>query len=304
MASADEKEEDLLPKEQPETLFARQSEELKDLRKRLERIRCSIPKKDRAGRARAVEEATERENELKRRHGEERRELGINESDAVTDSPENLQGSRPQDGETPTTESNESKGSVKESKAARRRRKKAEQEAESQRRVQEEKARMGRSPKFVESEAIEAQLRPQELRIHPIPADGHCLYSAVAHQMKVTKLDTGVNASVEELRHETADYLSSHKEEFIPFIETVDGDEEKFREYCSALRKEAVWGGQVELKVMAEILDATIEVYAAGMPMVRMGTSDKTDRLLRLSFHRHYYGLGEHYNSVVQSKSS
>ena len=57
------------------------------------------------------------------------------------------------------------------------------------------------------------------------------------------------------------------------------------------------WGGQVELLALSSVLKRPIEVIQAeGTPMV-VGEQFTASRLL-LTYHRHAYGLGEHYNSV------
>lgn len=281
-----------LPKSSHAVILARQESERLDLRRRIEKIKSSIPKKDRIGRQRAKEDAAEEERRLLEAQAAERLECGIPGSAL-----EACQGERVElvaGGEDVAVAA--PKG---ESKAARRRRKKAEQEAEARRRIEEEKAAMGPSSKFVEKAAIDAQLKPKGLRIHAIAADGHCLYSAIAHQMTTTNLETTVPPTVEGLRAATADYLLANISTYMPFVETVNCEEDLFRKYCEELRNEVVWGGQVELRAMAELLGTEIEVYAADMPIVRMGPTSDSAPALRVSFHRQYFGLGEHYNSVV-----
>lgn len=284
------------PSESKSAVRERQSEERKALRKRHEKIRSGIPKKDRVGRQRAAEGAAEEEAELLARQKAEREECAMSD-DQVSDDFASLTLS-PQ---TTPAASDASRGL---SKAARRRRKKAEQEAESQRLIEKEKSNMGPSARFLELEAIVEQLKPNKLRIHTIAADGHCLYGAIAHQMQVTGFHGLVAASVQALRDAVADYLLGNRAEFIPFIETVNGDNALYDQYCEELRNTAAWGGQVELNVLAKVLRATIEVYGADMPLVRMGEGDGGAPVFRVSFHRHYLGLGEHYNSVVPNESS
>lgn len=287
-----------LPSLTPERIRERQAEEIAEFRRKSERIISSIPKKHRVERARAVEDIQSQEKILLARLSKELEQLGIspsNEKGEVLSSVENdasLVGIVLEK-EKPRTES----------KAAKRRRKKAEKEAAEQRRIANEKANMGPSPKQIEMKSIDKQLSPQSLRIHPVAADGHCLYSSVAHQMTVTGIETSVPATVEGLRAATAAHMIQCKEEYIPFIESIEGDEGKFVEYCEQLRSEAVWGGQVELKAIAELLGATIEVYAADMPVVKMGDKDTSRQIFRVSFHQKYYGLGEHYNSVISKPS-
>jgi OTU domain-containing protein 6 len=94
--------------------------------------------------------------------------------------------------------------------------------------------------------------------------------------------------------------------------------------YCdrmgSAATGAVVWGGHPELRALSATLGVPIVVYQAGAPPLeftpageerrnpaadgRRGGEDDWrlppgDVKLRLSFHRHYYALGEHYNSVV-----
>ena len=45
-------------------------------------------------------------------------------------------------------------------------------------------------------------------------------------------------------------------------------------------------------------LNNAIEVYTAFAPMQSMGKGREDAAPLRLAFHRHYYALGQHYNSV------
>ncbi|CAN8065387.1 unnamed protein product [Agarophyton chilense] len=298
MATEDEKDEISLPSVNPSRVKQRQAEEIADFKKKSERLLSSIPKKHRIERARALEEISSEEQRLLARLTAELEELGI------TSTEDGLEASISPTGSC----SNQGSGNLepnRESKAARRRRKKAEKEAEIQRRIVEEKRTMGPTPKQLEMGAINAQLTSQNLRIHPIPADGHCLYSAVAHQMKTVKTPSKVPASVEGLREATANFILEHKTEYAPFIDEAGGDEERLFQYCEQLRNEAVWGGQVELKALAELLGTAIEVYAADMPLVRMGSNVNNDsKVIRVSFHQKYYGLGEHYNSVVPQSST
>ena len=57
------------------------------------------------------------------------------------------------------------------------------------------------------------------------------------------------------------------------------------------------WGGQVELLALSSVLRRSIEVIQADGPPMVVGEHFTGPRLL-LSYHRHAYGLGEHYNSV------
>lgn len=276
----------------------RHAEERIALKKRNERIKSSIPKKDRVGRQRAAEDAAEDEKKLTDTHAAQLGEHGVpaDELQQYLDALTIAGGEQAATASAGNGSSDEPRG---ESKAARRRRKKAEKDAEATRRVQEEKAGMGPSAKSIELAAINEQLAPKHLRIHPIAADGHCLYGAIAHQMQLTKLAAPVPASVSRLRETAAEHLRAHEQKFMPFIDTVANDPALFQQYCHDLQHTTTWGGQLELNVLAQILSSAIEVYAAGMPVVCMGPQFDHKSVLRVSFHRQYLGLGEHYNSVV-----
>jgi OTU domain-containing protein 6 len=66
----------------------------------------------------------------------------------------------------------------------------------------------------------------------------------------------------------------------------------------------ACWGGQIEIQALSEALKTPIEVYAADQDVLTMGelyggALGNGLQPLRVTYHRHYYTLGEHYNSVV-----
>lgn len=70
----------------------------------------------------------------------------------------------------------------------------------------------------------------------------------------------------------------------------------------------ASWGGQLELGALAQALKKHVIVYTATGPEIEMGKEylNEEARLsgagsIRVSFHRHAFGLGEHYNSVIPS---
>jgi OTU domain-containing protein 6 len=65
-------------------------------------------------------------------------------------------------------------------KARRKKEKAREKERERERQIADELANAGPSARDLENEIILNQLRPLNLRIREVPADGHCLYRAVA----------------------------------------------------------------------------------------------------------------------------
>lgn len=159
----------------------------------------------------------------------------------------------------------------------------------------------------MELEALNANLLPRGLTVVPIKSDGNCLYRAVAHQLVVTGQggDAGAaSAAAEEgygdIRRAAAAHLREHVADFMPFVEAAD--EGAYEAYCALVEGSAEWGGEVELRALASALRVPIEVWSAGaaQPMVVGGEHGGAAAVpLRVSFHQHYYALGEHYNSVI-----
>lgn len=100
-----------------------------------------------------------------------------------------------------------------------------------------------------------------------------------------------------------AKHLRDHAEDCCPFLGMLPSDPE-FVEYCEKVESVsgAEWGGQLEIRALCESLGRKIMIYAADGPVVAMGEDTVKNTALqplRLAYHRHYYALGEHYNSVV-----
>lgn len=112
-----------------------------------------------------------------------------------------------------------------------------------------------------------------------------------------------------------ADTLAAHPDDFAPFCEYKDLDdddknkEDPYETYVSNVRSSAEWGGHLELRALARALHRPIRIYQAMMPepleIPPDGNvvDDDDKEPIRLSYHRHYYALGEHYNQVVAVKS-
>lgn len=98
-----------------------------------------------------------------------------------------------------------------------------------------------------------------------------------------------------------ADVLDSKKEEYAPFCEYTDSIT-TFDQYVDSVRSSSEWGGHLELRALAEGLKRSIVVYSATQPKLVMGDADDSNPVL-LSYHLHYYSLGEHYNQVVKTIS-
>ncbi|KAI4299188.1 hypothetical protein L6164_032669 [Bauhinia variegata] len=111
-----------------------------------------------------------------------------------------------------------------------------------------------------------------------------------------------------------AAYMRNHASDFLPFFLSQnlvedDSDEslaQKFENYCKEVESTAIWGGQLELGALTQCLKKHIVIFSWSFPDVEMGKEYKSDgdaaishSSIMLSYHRHAFGLGEHYNSVV-----
>ena len=74
--------------------------------------------------------------------------------------------------------------------------------------------------------------------------------------------------------------------------------------YCNKVESvsDAEWGGQIEISALCACLNRRIIVVSADAPAVVMGDDNAESRSrhpLKIAYHKHYYALGEHYNSVT-----
>uniref|UniRef100_A0A803NJP9 OTU domain-containing protein n=1 Tax=Cannabis sativa TaxID=3483 RepID=A0A803NJP9_CANSA len=78
---------------------------------------------------------------------------------------------------------------------------------------------------------------------------------------------------------------------------------EKLENSCKEVERQFCTGRSVELEALTHYLRKHIMVFSGSFPDVEMGKEYKsnsgTDTSIRLSYHKHAFGLGEHYNSVV-----
>ncbi|XP_015509253.1 deubiquitinase OTUD6B [Neodiprion lecontei] len=188
------------------------------------------------------------------------------------------------------------------SKAQKRRDKKSNAEKERYQRIIEQEAENVNGKRNVETQAIIKILQERHLRIHEIPSDGHCLYNAVSHQLReIGDIPLGFKT----LRVKTSEYLKANMNDFVPFLHNAESEEtlspEQYTKYCDDVAGTTAWGGAVELQVLSQVLKCPIEVIqATGAPYV-IGEEYKDEgKKVTLTYHRHMYGLGAHYNSVTK----
>ncbi|PKI70506.1 hypothetical protein CRG98_009011 [Punica granatum] len=251
------------------------------------------------------EEVSKLSTELKEQHAKELAELGYADSNgAAKGNLDNLV--KAIAGVSVSAQPDSSKPS----KSVKRREKRAQQEAAREQRIQEEQQSIV-NDRVIENEKLEKKLGLLGLTVNEIKPDGHCLYRAVEDQL--ARLSGGPPLyTYLELRELVSSYMREHATDFIPFFlsETdIEGDSvtDRFETYCKEVESTAAWGGQLELQAMSHFLKRHIMIYSGSFPDVEMGKEYKKsndemhplDSSIKLSYHKHAYGLGEHYNSVI-----
>ncbi|XP_063234009.1 deubiquitinase OTUD6B [Bacillus rossius redtenbacheri] len=278
-----------------EDLQLRHRNEKKDLQNKIQALKKTVTKGDKKKKKEVSEEITRLETEIQSRHCQELSELNISSHEAAGD-PVELEPAVAEDDCAEEPAGNPQRVS----KARKRRDRKAVKEREREQLImaQEEENKTG--ARNTEMQTIKRLLRARGLAVHEIPSDGNCLYAAVDFQRKLAGLP---HLGPERLRQAASQYLRGHRDDFLPFLSHPDSGEplteQQFDEYCARTADTPAWGGQVELRALSHALRCQIEVVQASGPPIVLGEEygGGGPRLV-VAYHRHMYGLGEHYNSV------
>ena len=113
-------------------------------------------------------------------------------------------------------------------------------------------------------------------------------------------------------RYVAAQYIFDHPNDFLPFLPSVEGEDgigatdagfmgpKEFERYCALIRDTGVWGGEPEILALSRAYNIPIHVIQGGTPPVVIhdpaggNAGNVTDkRVVRISYHRRMYGLGE-----------
>lgn len=154
------------------------------------------------------------------------------------------------------------------------------------------------SNRNLEAKALNSILKKKTLSLHSITSDGDCLFNAIKHQLKLN----GIVFEVHELRKLAADYIRANSQELSCYMTSSKTNDqmssEEFEEYVYQLEKTKAWGSQIEIVALSNTLKVKIEVLqATGTPIIQGEHEFKNKPHLIITYHRFFYGLGEHYNS-------
>lgn len=271
-------------------ISARHKKERKELQAKIQALKKLAGKGDKKKKKEVLEEIVRLEADLDAKHANELatiETLGINVNPNANES---VESNRNED---------EAEANVRISKAQKRRDKKAAEEKIRQMEIlaQEELNKSG--PRNVEMVTLKKLLAERQLVMQPIASDGDCLYNAIRNQLNVTGRHV---PDVSSLRHSTADYIVENKDTLKFYMtnpKTGDSlDDAEFDAYCLAVRNTPAWGGQIEITALSSVLKAPIEVIQATGPATIQGEHVLPEPNLIITYHRHMYSLGEHYNGT------
>jgi OTU domain-containing protein 6 len=160
------------------------------------------------------------------------------------------------------------------------------------------------NPREIERERMAAQLEQHKLSLHEIRADGHCLYAAVADQLKARELDLepkirlttvdDTTGGYKKVRRAAADWIEQNSDDFAGFTE------DPLPEHVRKIRETGEWGGHLELLALARTYGVRICVLHSDGTVNKI-TPEGDDKELEeiwLGYYKHSHGLGEHYNSL------
>ncbi|KAI9593550.1 hypothetical protein BDF19DRAFT_448103 [Syncephalis fuscata] len=275
-----------------EALEARHRREQRELVVQLTALKKAAPKGDKKQKREVQVEMARREAELDTRHAQEKEDWQQGEATIEQEETEEKK-------EAAEVEAAVASNQPKKSKQQRRKEKK---EAELKRMEEEAEAEASQQVDMqkVEMTAITELLGAMKLSLTEINVNDNdnSLYNALADQLKVQH---SIKVDYRTLRQEAAQFMRGHQDEFIPFLTNAQGnmlDQSEFDHYCNQLANTAEWGGHTEILALSRVYQLPVHIVQMGAPVMKISEEYSTDRPLRISYHRHAYGLGEHYNSL------
>lgn len=275
-----------------ENVLTLHRKEKKELQAKIQALKKTATKSDKKKKKEVADQIQQLEDELSARHAQELAAICSEPSENNCPDTEQIAIGEPEP-EVPQLD--------KVSRAQKRRNKKDSEAREREKRIQEQDVENRRGPRVIEMDTIKKNLVEYGLEIHTIPADGNCLYCAINHQLQITGRTSRTSQTVKNLRKLTSDFMLEHREDFIPFMCNDESDsinEENFDSYCKEVANSKLWGGQLEIKALSNALECPIRVIQASGPPTMQGENFK-GQPLTITYHRHLFRLGEHYNSTV-----
>lgn len=147
--------------------------------------------------------------------------------------------------------------------------------------------------KQIEKEQLDLILKNNNLQIKQILPDGNCLFNSIIHQFHQNNIQLDLDCK--KLRQKVAEHIKLNKQNFFPFLSLND---DQFDSYVHNIANTALWGGQIEIQAISNLYNVCIKVFQANTKPIEFNSNLKSI-VLNISYHKHEYGLGEHYNSLI-----
>ncbi|KAJ2391052.1 hypothetical protein GGI05_003051 [Coemansia sp. RSA 2603] len=139
-----------------------------------------------------------------------------------------------------------------------------------------------KAPSTGDTTSLARQLHSLNLYCKDMVGDGNCLFRALSDQLH------GTPANYSLVRQEICDYMLDHPDDFGPFL-LEEEEEGKFDDYVENMRRNGVFGGNMELVAFARRYQADVCVYQQGSVFVIEGGEQR----VHVAYHDY-----EHYSSV------
>lgn len=128
------------------------------------------------------------------------------------------------------------------------------------------------------------QLQALGLKLREVPGDGNCLFRALGDQLE------GHSRGHLHLRQETVQYMTTHRQDFEPFVE----DEVPFAQHLSNLSQPGMFAGNDAIVAFARSQQLKVVIHQLNAPLWEIKGTDKPScRELHIA-----YRYGDHYDSV------
>lgn len=111
-------------------------------------------------------------------------------------------------------------------------------------------------------EAIESELMTDVIKsrhqlekdgyvLKEVYGDGNCLFRAISDQLY------GKDDQHIQLRKKAVEFIKNNQDDFVFYME----DDKKIEDYIISMSKDGAWGGQLEMKALAECLKFNVIIH-------------------------------------------
>ncbi|KAI5956517.1 OTU2 [Candida jiufengensis] len=157
----------------------------------------------------------------------------------------------------------------------------------------------------IEIDSMNKILSNNNLKVFEIQPDGNCLFASIQDQLTKRHQANPNEITIQNLRNISSEYILENRNDFIPFLfDEKTGELKDIEEYCNELRTTTMWGSDMEILAFGKIFECCIIIHQAGASSININEDtvyDDPNPTLHLGYYKHSYGLGEHYNSLVDA---